>query len=232
MTGPIAARLASLFPAWLAPSALPPLLALATLVAGCAGTPPPDWALDAHGAMARTLAAALQGDARVEAAEFERARSQLSRTGRPALLARAELMRCAAHAARLDLGPCAGFEALRVDAETADRAYADHLLGRADEAALALLPVQHQAVHRGGEAALAGVDDPLARLIAAATLLQAGRAGPATAALAVDTASERGWRRALLAWLGVQHRMAEQRGDAAEAARIQRRLNAATAAPR
>ncbi len=207
-------------------------LSALALLAGCAGTPPPDWALEAHGAMARTLDAALQGDARVEAAEFERARAQLSRTGRPGLLARAELMRCAAHVARLDLGPCPGFESLRIDADAADRAYADHLLGRADAAAVALLPAHHQAVQRRGEAALAGVGDPPARPVGAATLLQQGRAGPGTVALAVETASERGWRRALLAWLGVQRRMAEQRGDAAEAARVQRRLDAATAAPR
>jgi hypothetical protein len=217
MTRPIAAPLAGL---------------VLVLLAGCAGTPSPEWAMEAHAAMARTLDAALQGDARVEAAEFGRARAQLSRTGRPELLARAELMRCAAHAARLDLGPCPGFEALRVDAQAAERAYADYLLGHADAAAVALLPAHHQAVQRAGGAALAGIDDPLARLVAAATLLQAGRAGPATVSLAVEAASERGWRRTLLAWLGVQRRMAEQRGDAAEAARIRRRLDAATLAPR
>ncbi|MBI3157419.1 MAG: hypothetical protein HYZ20_18725, partial [Burkholderiales bacterium] len=171
--------------------------------------------------------AALDGDARVEAAEFGRARAQLARTGQPGLLARAELMRCAAHAARLDLAPCPGFEALRVDAEAADRAYADHLLGRADAAAVALLPAHHQAVIRGGEATLPAVEEPLARLVAAALLLQSGRAGPATVALAVETASAQGWRRALLAWLGVQRRLAERSGDAQEAARIQRRIDAA-----
>ena len=38
------------------------------------------------------------------------------------LLARAELMRCAAHAASLQVEPCAGFEAVRADAAPPERA--------------------------------------------------------------------------------------------------------------
>ena len=41
----------------------------------------------------------------------------------------------------------------------------------------------------------------------------------------VDTASEQGWRRPLLAWLGVQARLAEQAGQTEEAARIRRRMD-------
>lgn len=207
------------------------MAAVATALTGCAGTPPPDWALDAHGAMQATLAAALRGDARQEAAEHARASAALARTGRTDLLARAALMRCAAHVAALDFRPCADFEARRVDASPADRAYADLLAGRLAASGLEALPPSQQAVQRGGEAALAGLDDPLARLVGAATLLQAGRAGPATVAMAVDTASAQGWRRALLAWLGVQRRLAEAAGAADELARVQRRIDAAAGAP-
>jgi hypothetical protein len=209
--------------------ALLAVAAAASALGGCAGTPPPDWALDAHGAMRATLAAALRGDARLEAAEYARATAALARTGRTDLLARAALMRCAAHVAALDFGPCADFEPRRVDAAAADRAYADLLAGRLVEADAASLPASQQAVRRGGEAALAGVDDPLARLVGAATLLQAGRAGPATVATAVDTASAQGWRRPLLAWLGVQRQLADAAGDRDEAARLQRRIDAALA---
>lgn len=196
------------------------------LAAGCAGTPVPDWALDAHAAMQRSLAAALDGDTRIEAVEFSRARTQIARSGRTDLLARAELMRCAAHVARLDLGPCPGFEALRADASAADRAYAGYLAGQLDAAEVGLLPPQHQAVARGDVAALAAVADPMARLVAAAVLLQGGRATPATLAQAVDTASAQGWRRALLAWLQVQQRGARQAGDLDEVQRLQRRIDA------
>jgi hypothetical protein len=203
------------------------MVALAVALAGCAGTPPPDWAADAKGALDRAVAAALEGNARVETVEFARARTQVARTGRPELLARVELMRCAAHAARLDIGPCAGFDALRADATAADRAYADYLAGRLEPADAPRLPEHHRRAAAGDAKALSATDDALGRLVAAATLLQSGRATPEVVAQAVDAASAQGWRRALLAWLHVQRRQAEQAGDAAEAARVQRRIDVA-----
>ena len=201
--------------------------ALIACVAGCAGTPPPEWAADAHAAMQQTVAAALDGRPRVEQDEVARAREQLSRTGRIDLLARAELLRCAAHAARLDDAGCPGFEGHRADADPADRAYADYLAGRLDAADLSLLPAAQQAAARGDAQAPARIDDPLARLVAASTLLRAGRAGPEAVALAVDAASAQGWRAALLAWLQVQKHFALRDGDAALAQRVQRRIDAA-----
>ena len=85
------------------------------------------------------------------------------------------------------------------------------------------MPAQHRAVATGG-GGVGAIEDPLARLIAAAVLLREHKATPDVVAAAVDTASNQGWRRPLLAWLGVQARGAEQRGDTEEAARIQRRM--------
>lgn len=87
----------------------------------------------------------------------------------------------------------------------------------------ALLPPQHRALLTS-PAALASIDDPLARLVGAGVLLRQGRADPSVIATAVDTASAQGWRRPLLAWLGVQARRAELAGDMVEHARIQRRM--------
>jgi hypothetical protein len=42
--------------------------------------------------------------------------------------------------------------------------------------------------------------------------------------VAVGTASREGWRRPLLAWLGVQAQRAEKAGDVVEAQRIRRRM--------
>jgi len=72
---------------------------------------------------------------------------------------------------------------------------------------------------------VAAIDDPLARLIAAGVLLRQGRASPAVVAQAVDTASQQGWRRPLLAWLGVQQRLAQQAGRPEDAARLRRRMD-------
>ena len=89
-------------------------LALAALVAACASSPPvPDWQGNARSAMDRAIAAYLSGDSAVADVEFRRARAEIARTGRTDLLARVELMRCAARVASLVFERCEGFERLR-----------------------------------------------------------------------------------------------------------------------
>jgi len=60
--------------------------------------------------------------------------------------------------------------------------------------------------------------------VAAGVMFRAGRASPAVLQQAVDTASSQGWRRPLLAWLGVQLQLAEKGGDLASAERLRRRI--------
>ena len=197
---------------------------IAALLAGCSSSAPaPDWQMNARGSLERSLQAYLSGNNRVEASEFARARTELLRTGRADLLARAELMRCAGRVASLVLEPCAGFEALRADAAAPEQAYADYLAGRLPPQDAALLPPGQRDIAAGGHA-LPDSGEPLSRLVAAAVLLQSGSASPAVVTQAVDIASAQGWRRPLLAWLGVQARLAEQGGDADAAARIRRRM--------
>lgn len=213
----------ALFTVW--PARVASLLIASALLVGCESGPRvPDWSINAVGHVERFAEAYLKGDSRVEAREFDLARAETARTGRPELVARIELTRCAARVASLVFEPCAGFEPLRADAGDAERAYARYLAGHASAPDAALLPPQHRAVAAGG-GGIAGIEDPLARLVAAGVLLQQSRATPETVAQAVDTASHQGWRRPLLAWLGVQARLAEERGDAAEAARIKRRMD-------
>ena len=211
------------------------LVALLLGLAGCAGTPPPDWQLEARAALDRAVAAQLSGNDKLAALDFGRGRAALARTGRADLLARAELLRCAATLAGLVFEPCAGFAALRQDAAPAEIAYADYLQAPfADPARIALLPPAQQAVARPsrGEAAdlalLQAITDPLSRLVAAAVWFRDGRASPGVMALAVETASAQGWRRPLLAWLALQRQRARAAGELDEAARLNRRMDLVT----
>lgn len=213
----------------------------AALLAACGNTPKaPDWQLESRGALERFVAAYMAGNARVEQAEFDRARREVAATGKVDLIARVELTRCAARVASLAVEPCAGFEPLRGDAPAAERAYADYLAARVAPADVTLLPPQQRAVAAlaagangakgaadggaGGDAAVQAVQDPFSRLVAAGVLLQGGRASPGVITAAVETASAQGWRRPLLAWLGVQLRRAQAAGAKDEADRIQRRM--------
>jgi hypothetical protein len=201
-------------------------LAAAGVLAACAGGPqPPDWQLEAKGSMDRSVAAYMEGNSRVEMAELERARTQLTRSGRADLLATAELLHCATRVASLVMDePCAGFDKLRPDATEAQRAYADYLKGQVQPAGIALLPESQRAAATGNAGALQGIADPLSKLVAAGVMLQTGKASPEVITQAIETSSAQGWRRPLLAWLGVQLRRAEQAGDTQAADKLRRRI--------
>ena len=195
------------------------------LFSGCASGPkPPDWQLEAKGSMERSVAAYMEGDRRVETAELQRARAKLSRTGRADLLGTAELLHCATRVASAVFEPCTAFEALRPDATAPQRAYADYLRGQPQPQDAALLPEAQRGVAAGNAAAALGQKDPLSQLVAAGVLLQAGKGSNALSEAAVSTASAQGWRRPLLAWLGLQLKQAEQGGQTAEMTRLQRRI--------
>jgi len=183
---------------------------LALVLAACSSTPPPpDWQMNAKSASERSVAAYLTGNARIDAAELARARAEVARTGRADLLARVELTHCAAQVASLVFEPCSAFEPLRADATEVERAYAERLAGRSATAE---------------PTALQGIDDPLARLVAAGVLFQTNRADPRVIQTAIDTASAQGWRRPLLAWLNVQLKRAEAVGANDDAQQLRRRI--------
>lgn len=207
---------------WLAPLVL-------ALLAACGNKPrPPDWLVNADGTQDRYQRAYLSGLDRVAVSEFTRLRHQVSSTAQPGVVARAELTRCAMQVASLDFSPCTGFEPLRADAPDAERAYADFLAGALTPEQAKLLPEQYRGLAGGrGGAALKDIKDPVSRIIAAGVLLRSGKADPEVLQIAADTASEQGWRRAVLAWLGAQALRAEQAGAAEEAQRLRRRMELA-----
>jgi hypothetical protein len=196
--------------------------AIALVLAACASKPqPPSWQPDARGALDGYTDAWLKGDTLAADAEFARARRETASTGRFDRVAQAELVRCAVQVAALE-ADCPGFAAIAAEATPAQRAYAAYLDGRWQGLDAGLLPAQHRPVVANGT--LAGVADPLSRLVAAGALLRAGRIAPGEIGAAVETASAQGWRRPLLAWLGVQEQRAQAAGDAAAAARIRKRI--------
>ena len=180
----------------------------AALLAACAGGPPPsEWRLNARGALAQYQLHYFAGATQLAEREFAQAKAEIARSGRADLLARAELVRCAVRTASLEFDDCPGFERLRADAGAEETAYADYLAGRATRVA---------------------TQEPLSRLVVAGVQLKNGTITPTGMSAAVEIASSQGWRRPLLAWLGVQAARAEQAGDSDAANRIRRRMELIT----
>lgn len=179
-------------------------LAGACLLTSCGGGKvAPAWESNASGALNAFQSYYLRGDGRAASIEFGRAVEEIRSTGRGDLLARAELVRCATRAAALEFDDCPGFEKLRADAGPEEIAYADFLAGRAPRAA---------------------AEDPVSRLVHLGVQFKSGKATPEGMASAVDISSAQGWRRPLLAWLGVQEKRAEAAGDRESLERIRRRI--------
>ena len=174
------------------------------LTAGCSSGPvPPDWQLNSVNALSAFQSHYLKGDTRAAQLEFDRAKAELQSTGRGDLVARAELVRCAARAASLEFDNCPGFEKLRADAGAEELVYYEFLSGRAQRAAS---------------------EEPLSRLVSAGVQFKSGKITPESISASVDIASAQGWRRPLLAWLGVQEKRAEGAGDREALERIRRRI--------
>lgn len=203
------------------------LLALVLALPGC-GTRPrqPEWLINADSSQERFIRAYLRGEEREAARELRQFRNAVAHTGQVDLLARVVLTRCAVQVAALEFTQCTGLEPLQPFVPPTEQAYADFLAGTATPAQAALLPEAYRPIAAGTApaAALARIDEPVSRLIAAGVLLRTGRADAAVLELATATAGEQGWRRAVLAWLRLQLRLAEEAGATEQAARLRLRI--------
>ena len=203
------------------------LVAALGLISGCASPPPmPEWQGNAFAALNAYSSAYLSGNSRVADDEFSRAQSEIASTGRADLMARAELLRCATRLASLELQPCAGYQSLSGDAKPQEHAYAAFMNGQWSGLDPEQLPAHYRVLVTQTTPTLdhlSQIADPLARLIAAGVLLKREQLTPAAIAMAVETASSQGWRRPLLAWLGLQLQQAQQ--NTTVSAHIQRQIN-------
>ena len=208
-------------------------LLVAIGLVGCASKPPiPDWEKRSTQAVDAATQAALQGRDKLAAQQWGVARAQTQRTAQAHHMARVALIHCAVQQAATLEFLCPEFEALADSALAIDQAYARYLRGQVRASDVALLPLAHravaraqtQAIHSGALLkALQAIADPLSRLVAASVLMQQ-MPSLEVVTLAVNTASDQGWQRALLTWLTLQYRWAQTSGDLALATQAQQRL--------
>lgn len=201
------------------------------LLTGCSNTPPtPEWKQQAHAALTTAERAFMDGQSRIFTHEAQKARREIAATANPALLANLELRYCALQVASLNWEPCTAYLPLHAAADESARAYHGYLYTQVDATRIHLLPAPQQGVARAtsvqqAAAHIQRIEDPLSRLLATAVALRrTGQADPGLLQLGVDTASERGWRRPLLAWLKLLNQYAQSQQDHALLAQTQLRI--------
>lgn len=198
------------------------------LLVGCAAkAPTPDWKLEAQSASERAVQAYLEGHTRVAQAQWSKAFNEVAATGQPGRMARVALLQCAAQTAALEVTDCPRYQRYALGADPVEQAYARYLLAQHTAADVPLLPTGQQKVALQlvqGSAIEMGSGEPLSQLTAAGVALRAGAIDKNGVEHAIEVASGQGWRRALMAWLAVAQRMAQQAGDAATVQAMELRL--------
>lgn len=202
------------------------VVALACLVACSSAPPSKDWSNNSFADQQSAIKYILLGENKKSQAAIAQLRKDLSVTARTDLAAKTELVLCATEQAALIMPPCENFEKLKSDAKPTELAYAQFLSGQWDSLAVQLLPQQYQAIvqHAQPESQLASIESPLSRLIAGSVLLQKKQLSANGLELMVNTASNEGWRKPLLAWLSVQLKVFEQNQDKSAATLVKRRI--------
>ncbi len=201
----------------------------ATLVACSSVPPPPDWQVASAASMRQAVQAYLSGNDRIAQSAQARAEREVRRTASIDALARVQLMQCAAQVAAAQVSPC-GPATAWADASPETQAYADYL------AAAILSPQQMESLPRQqrtaaaasksqSAAALLDMKDSWSRLVAAGIMWRTQRISPEAIGIAVDTAAQEGWTRALGHWLQIQRDAYKVAGKSREADRIQLRID-------
>lgn len=197
----------------------------ALLLAACGNNPPqPDWQIDAGSALESFEQSWLTGHTQTAEMSYRRARAAVSATGDARWMARVELVYCATRVSAAEFDCTAQTP---TDTDATLTAYSRFIRGDWQNLESGSLPQAYRAVLSQPALDLRQIEAPLSRLIAAGVLFKRGVLSPAQLNAAIDTASAQGWRRPLLAWLGValkRHETSVLPADLAAAAALRQRI--------
>lgn len=207
------------------------LLLLPFLAAGCGSKPVPDWKAGGFNAMESYKKNFLEGDDLKADLYFDVSVREFQKSGDPDLLDRALLTRCALRTAALEtLSPSDCM--LSGWAHTKENEnYLAFLREGAGKTDPSLLPPPYRKFAKALDEgkigslndAIAGIEDPLSRIIASAVAVKGGRFDTTTLELALAAASREGWKKIVLLYLEKLESLSREQGDLEQADRLRRR---------
>jgi hypothetical protein len=211
------------------------LLFLVLVIAGCSSKPTPVWIAEGHRQLETFKRDFLTGQPPlVTELHFNMATEEIKKSGDLDLLGKAWLTRMALQVAVLE--EIAEGEYGKIDAASpvpANRNFYLFLIGKSGLVDAALLPAQYRpflkALQNGDAAVVVRrvteIDEPLSRLIAVGLAVRSGLENESLLQAAGETASQNGWKRALIAWLERLRLFHEKAGEAATAATVRQRID-------
>jgi len=186
-------------------------IALSLLLLGCGSSKPvPDWTNASFNDLDNYKKNYLSGKSGIAEEYFNRAVDEIKGSGNLDILAKAYLTKYAVHVAVLE--PFCGNEYLmieEVEPVGENRNFYDFLGGTFERVDERLLPKQYADFFRTFRdrndddfvKGISDMDNPLSRLIAVGLLVKKNTYDEKILKLAIDTASQNGWKKALLAYM-------------------------------
>jgi hypothetical protein len=210
------------------------LFACCLFIVGCASKPVPEWTTASYNQLESYKKNFLQGRERLAEINFRKTIEEMKSGGDLMSLQTAYLTQYALQTAVL--GSFDDREYLRLSAVETNRAnvhFHSLLKGAFDRVDEDSLPPQYRSFLRacrsGKQAeiaqAIAGIEDPFSRIIASGLAVQTRRYDEAILNMAVRTASEQGWKRALLIYLEKLHDDYKGKNELDKAEATRQRIN-------
>jgi len=209
------------------------LLLLITLIiiAGCATVEIPEWRFASFNQLENFKNALLTGKRDSAELHFQKAVAEINKSGDINILARAQLTRCALHAALLQAIPVEDYLLLENLSPMPDnRQFLLFLRGDFHLVDPNRIPEQYRdslrAIRQGGikevQQALLKIENDLSRLITVGLVVRYGSYNEAILQTAIDTASKNGWKGALMVYLAAMQHHHEKQNEPEKAARVEK----------
>jgi hypothetical protein len=210
------------------------LLIIVISFSGCGGSKKtPGWVDNSYNQLENYKENYLSGKDRIAELQFNKAVDEIKKSGNLEILGRAYLTKYAVHVAVLEVFDEKEYLSIEsLEAIPQNRTFYNFLKGSFDKVDESLLPKQYNEVlkvFRKGtfeDAAheISKMEDPLPKLIAAGLLIQKNIRNEAVLKIAIDTAAQNGWKKALLAYLEKLALFYETKKESEKAAHITQKI--------